>query len=69
MLAHHYTSYSIRTLRMSEFQTMFLPVIAGLILLTVGFSMRERNSGVLMMWIGMLGILGIMVWKILEKLT
>ena len=31
--------------------------------------MRERNSGVLMMWIGMLGILGIMVWKILEKLT
>lgn len=54
---------------MSEFQTMFLPVIAGLILLTVGFNMRERNSGVLMMWIGMLGILGIMVWKILEKLT
>ena len=54
---------------MSEFQMMFLPVIAGLILLTVGFSMRERNSGVLMMWIGMLSILGIMVWKILEKLT
>lgn len=54
---------------MSEFQLMFLPVIAGLILLTVGFSMRERNIGVFMMWIGTLGMIGIMCWKILEKLT
>lgn len=53
---------------MSAFQSMFLPVLAGLILLTVGFTNRERNSGVLMMWLGMLSILGIMVWKILEKL-
>lgn len=53
---------------MSAFQSMFLPVLAGLILLTVGFTNRERNAGVLMMWLGMLSILGIMVWKILEKL-
>jgi hypothetical protein len=58
-----------RSLRMSEFQMMFLPVIAGLILLTVGFNMRERNIGVLMMWIGTLGMIGIMAWKILEKLN
>ena len=54
---------------MSEFQMMFLPVIAGLILLIVGFNMRERNIGVLMMWIGTLGMIGIMAWKIFEKLN
>ncbi|MDD2046419.1 hypothetical protein [Pseudomonas putida] len=54
---------------MSAFQSLFLPVIAGLILLTVGFSMRERNIGVFMMWIGTLGMIGIMCWKILEKLN
>lgn len=53
---------------MSAFHSMFLPVLAGLILLTIGFNKRESNSGVLMMWLGMLSILGIMVWKILEKL-
>ncbi|CAG8867421.1 hypothetical protein PS627_02481 [Pseudomonas fluorescens] len=54
---------------MSAFQSMFLPVIAGLFLLTVGFSLRERNAGVLMMWIGTMGMLGLMCWKILEKLA
>ena len=53
---------------LSTFQSMFLPVLAGLILLTIGFNKRENNSGVLMMWLGMLSILGIIVWKILEKL-
>ncbi|OAI83868.1 hypothetical protein AYO28_04725 [Pseudomonas putida] len=57
-----------RILSLSTFQSMFLPVLAGLILLTIGFNKRENNSGVLMMWLGMLSILGIMVWKILEKL-
>ena len=45
-----------------------LPFI-GLLLLTIGFSLRERNVGVLMMWIGTLGIFGIMCWKILAKLA
>ena len=50
---------------------VFVPVRAGflfLLLLTVGFSMRERSIGVLMMWIGTLGIFGLTCWKILEKL-
>ncbi len=54
---------------MSAFQSMFLPVITGLLLLTVGFSLRDRNVGVLMMWVGTLGMLGLMCWKILEKLA
>lgn len=54
---------------MSDFQSMFLPVIAGLTLLTVGFTLRERNVGVFLIWIGMLCVLGIMVYKILQKLT
>lgn len=54
---------------MSAFQSMFLPVLAGLIMLSVGFSFRERDIGVVMMWIGTLGMFGIMCWKILEKLA
>lgn len=54
---------------MPDFLSMFLPVIAGLILLTVGFTLRERNIGVLLIWVGMLCILGIMIYKILQKLT
>lgn len=54
---------------MSDFALMFLPVMAGLILLTVGFTLRDRNIGVVMMWFGTLGIIGIMCWKILEKLA
>ncbi|MHC6224519.1 hypothetical protein ACYU03_07030 [Pseudomonas sp. X10] len=54
---------------MSAFSSMFLPVIAGLLLLTIGFSLRDRNIGVLMMWIGTLGMIGLMCWKILEKLA
>ncbi|WP_166358483.1 hypothetical protein [Pseudomonas akapageensis] len=54
---------------MPDFLSMFLPVIAGLILLTIGFTLRERNIGVVMIWFGMLCILGIMIYKILQKLT
>lgn len=54
---------------MSAFHSMFLPALAGLLMLTVGFSLRERDIGVLMMWIGTLGMFGLMCWKILEKLA
>jgi hypothetical protein len=54
---------------MSALHSMLIPVIAGLSLLTVGFGLRERDLGVLMMWLGTLGIFGIMCWKILEKLA
>jgi hypothetical protein len=37
---------------MSPFLSMFVPVFLFLMLLTIGFSLRERNIGVLMMWIG-----------------
>jgi hypothetical protein len=53
---------------MSPFLSLFVPVFLFLMLLTIGFSLRERNIGVLMMWIGTLGIFGLTCWKILEKL-
>ena len=53
---------------MSPFLSLFVPVFLFLLLLTIGFSLRERNAGVLMMWIGTLGIFGLTCWKILEKL-
>jgi hypothetical protein len=53
---------------MSPFLSLFIPVFLFLMLLTIGFSLRERNIGVLMMWIGTLGIFGLTCWKILEKL-
>jgi len=56
------------SLPMSPFLSLFVPVFLFLMLLTIGFSMRERNIGVLMMWIGTLGIFGLTCWTILEKL-
>lgn len=53
---------------MSPFLSLFVPVFGFLMLLTIGFSLRERDVGVLMMWIGTLGIFGLTCWKILEKL-
>ena len=53
---------------MSPFLSLFVPVMAFLSLLTIGFSLRERDLGVLMMWVGMLGVFGLTCWKILEKL-
>ena len=53
---------------MSPFLSLFVPVLLFLMLLTIGFSLRERDVGVLMMWNGTLGIFGLTCWKILEKL-
>ncbi|MDO7901381.1 hypothetical protein ACE1YR_08800 [Pseudomonas sp. K1(2024)] len=53
---------------MSPFLSLFLPVFLFLLLLTVGFSLRQRNIGVVMMWIGTLGIFAVTCWTILEKL-
>lgn len=54
---------------MSPFMIHLLPIVAGLLLLTLGFSLRERNSGVLMMWIGTIAVFATACWKILEKLA
>ncbi|MDZ5601352.1 hypothetical protein SJI00_00950 [Pseudomonas sp. RP23018S] len=54
---------------MSPFLSLMLPVLTGLLLLTIGFSLRERDVGVLMMWCGTIGVFGTVCWKILEKLA
>ena len=54
---------------MSAFHAMLIPILTGMILLAVGFNFRDKNLGVFGMWIGMLLILGTVVYKILAKLA
>ena len=56
---------------MSAFHSMMIPIVCGMLLLTIGFNFRERSSGVgvLMIWCGMLLIFGTIVFKILTKLN
>ena len=55
----------------TAFHSMMIPIISGMLLLTIGFNFRERSSGigVLMIWAGMLLIFGTIVFKILAKLN
>ncbi len=50
---------------------MMIPIVCGMLLLTIGFNFRERSSGVgvLMIWCGMLLIFGTIIFKILAKLN
>ena len=43
--------------------------VIGMILLATGFNFRDKPVGVFGMWIGMLLILGTVVYKILAKLA
>jgi hypothetical protein len=54
---------------MDAFFSILLPVLAGMLLLCIGYNFQERNSGVFMIWLGMVSILGTVVFKILEKLA
>ena len=54
---------------MSAFHAMLIPILTGMILLAVGFNFRDKNLGVFGMWVGMLLILGTVVYKILAKLA
>jgi hypothetical protein len=54
---------------MSAFHAMLLPILAGMILLAIGFNFRDKNIGVFGMWIGMLLILATIVYRILAKLA
>ncbi|MBK5416421.1 hypothetical protein [Pseudomonas sp. TH31] len=54
---------------MSSFHAMLIPILAGMIMLAVGFNFRDKNAGVLAMWLGMLLILATVVYKILAKLN
>jgi hypothetical protein len=53
---------------MDVIEALLLPVVGGM-LLCIGFNFQERTSGVLMVWLGMMLILGTVVFKILEKLA
>jgi hypothetical protein len=54
---------------LSSFHAMLIPILAGMILLAIGFNFRDKNAGVFSMWIGMLTILATVVFKILAKLN
>lgn len=54
---------------MSSFHAMLIPILIGMIMLAVGFNFREKALGVFGMWVGMLLILGTVVYKILAKLA
>ena len=54
---------------MSAFHSMLIPILAGMILLAIGFNFRDKNAGIFGMWIGMLLILATVIYKILAKLA
>lgn len=54
---------------MSAFQSMLIPILAGMILLAIGYNFRDKNAGIFAMWVGMLTILATVVLKILAKLN
>ena len=54
---------------MSSFHAMLIPIVIRMILLATGFNFRDKPVGVFGMWVGMLLILGTVVYKILAKLA
>ena len=56
-------------IKMSSFHAMLIPILIGMIMLAVGFNFRDKNAGVLAMWLGMLLILATVIFKILAKLN
>ncbi|MDQ3203666.1 MAG: hypothetical protein M3Q94_16135 [Pseudomonadota bacterium] len=53
----------------SAFHAMLIPILIGMILLAIGYNFRDKNAGIFAMWVGMLTILGTVVFKILAKLN
>ncbi|UZE22376.1 hypothetical protein LOY67_20400 [Pseudomonas sp. B21-056] len=53
----------------SIFNTMLVPILAGMVLLAIGFNFRDKNVGVFAMWIGMLLILATVLFRIMAKLN
>lgn len=51
-----------------EFHSLLIPIVFSLLILSVGFNLRERNLGVFLMWLGMLCILATILIKILTEL-
>ncbi|MCD5970229.1 hypothetical protein [Pseudomonas quasicaspiana] len=46
-----------------------LPILAGMVLLCIGGNFQSRDSGEFMIWVGMIGILGTVIFKPLRKLA
>ena len=60
---------AVTMISMSTFHAMLIPILAGMLMLAVGFNFRDKNAGVFVMWIGMLTILATVIIKILAKLN
>ena len=56
-------------LEISAFNSMLIPIVIGMLLLTIGFNFRDSKPGVLSIWFGMLLIFASIVFKILAKLN
>ena len=58
-------------IELSAVHSMMIPIVCGMLLLTIGFTLRDRPSGVgvLMIWCGMLLIFGTIIFKIVAKLN
>ena len=54
---------------LSSFHALLVPILAGMLMLAIGFNFRDKNAGVFAMWIGMLTIFGTVIFKILAKLN
>lgn len=54
---------------MDPVHSMLIPILAGMLLLCVGFTYQERGVGVFLLWLGMVCILGTVVYKILDQLA
>ncbi|EKE76118.1 hypothetical protein [Gallaecimonas xiamenensis] len=54
---------------MEAFWVSFGIFCVGLVLLGVGFSRRQGNGGVLLMWLGTLCMLGIICYRILVAIA
>lgn len=54
---------------LQSFNAMLIPILTGMILLAIGYNFRDKNAGIFAMWVGMLTILGTVVFKILAKLN
>ncbi|WP_177326987.1 hypothetical protein [Pseudomonas sp. Ant30-3] len=54
---------------MQSFHAMLIPILIGMILLAIGYNFRDKNAGIFAMWVGMLTILGTVIFKILAKLN
>jgi len=53
---------------MGEFSILLIQLAASLGLMTVGFNLRERNVGVLMLWLGLLCVLGVVLYEVILRI-